>query len=234
MIDGPIVKKVLRDNLLDDLLQDLLPELLRRDLLSVLCGDDDRVHAQRDSRATVLLVLDGDLGLRVGAEPGKQTGAARGSQCSIELVGQHDGERHILGSLVGGIAKHDALITSTVVLERAVVEPLGDIGGLLLDRDEDVACLVVEALGRVVVADVLDGVADDLLVVELRFCADLAEDHDHACLGGSLAGDLRRRVLLEAGIELCITSGPDGCGITYEEAYDSIGDLVANFVYDEN
>ena len=41
-----------------------------------------------------------------------------------------------------------------VVLERAVVEPLGDIRGLLLDCDEDVAhlvTLVVEALGQVVI-----------------------------------------------------------------------------------
>jgi hypothetical protein len=206
MIDGPIVKEVLRDNLLDHLLQYLLPELLRRDLLSVLCGNDDRVDAQGDRRATVLLILDRDLGLRVGAEPRERARAARGSQRSIEFMRKHDSERHILGRLVRSIAKHDALIAGTVVLERAVVEPLCDIGGLLLDRDEDVARLVVEALGRVVVPDVLDRVADHLLVVELRFGADLAEDHDHARLRGRLAGDLRRGVLLEAGIELCIVS----------------------------
>ncbi len=202
MIDGPIVKKVLRDNLLDNLLQYLLPEVLRRDLLGMLCRNNDRVHAQRDGSTTVLLVLDRDLGLRVGAEPRKQAGAARGSQSGIELVGEHDGERHILRCLIGGVAKHDTLITSAVVLERAVVEALGDIGGLLLDRNQNVARLVVEALGRVVVADVLDGVADDLLVVELRLCANLAKDHDHARLGSRLTGNLGPGVLLEAGIEL--------------------------------
>jgi hypothetical protein len=38
---------------------------------------------------------------------------------------------------------------------------------------------------------------------------DLTKDHDHAGLGGSLAGDLGEGVFLEAGIE------------------DSIGDLIA-------
>ena len=202
MIDSPIVKEVLRDNLLDHLLQYLLSELLRRDLLSVLCRNDDRVHAQGDRRASVLLILDRDLSLRVRAEPRKRAIAAGSSQRGVEFMSKHDSERHIFGRLVCGIAEHDALITGTVVLEGAVVEPLCDIGGLLLDRDENVARLVIKALGRVVVPDVLDRVADHFLVVELRFRADLAKDHDHACLRGRLAGDLRRRVLLEASIEL--------------------------------
>jgi hypothetical protein len=233
VIDGPIVKEVLRDNLLDNFLQYLLPELLRRDLLSVLCRNDDRVHAQGDSRAAVLLILNRDLGLRIRAEPRKRAITARGSQRSVEFMCKHDSERHIFGRLVGSIAEHDALIASTEILKRAVVEALCDIGGLLLDRDEDVARLVVETLGRVVVSDVLDRVADHLLVVELRFGADLAEDHDHAGLRGSLAGNLRRRVLLETGVELCVASVYVALHIR-REAYDSIGDLVANFVYHAN
>ena len=49
---------------------------------------------------------------------------------------------------------------------------------------------------------------DDLLVVELRFCANLAKDYDYARLGDRLTGDLQRGFLLEAGIELCIASDP--------------------------
>lgn len=47
----------------------------------------------------------------------------------------------------------------------------------------------------------LDGASDDLLVVEMSFGCDLAEDHDHAGLGGSFASDLGERVVFEAGIE---------------------------------
>jgi len=81
------------------------------------------------------------------------------------------------------------------------MQTLGDIGRLLLNGDEHIACLVVEALVGVVVADVLDGVTDDLLVVEVGLGGDLAEDHDHARLSGRLAGNLGERVLPEAGIE---------------------------------
>lgn len=80
---------------------------------------------------------------------------------------------------VGGVSEHDTLVTGSVVLESSVVESLGDIGRLLLDGDEDVAGLVVESLLRVVVADALDGITDDLLVVEVRLGGDLTEDHDH-------------------------------------------------------
>jgi hypothetical protein len=81
------------------------------------------------------------------------------------------------------------------------VKALRDIGRLLLDGDEKVESLVVEALGGIIVADVLDGVADNLLVVELGLGADLTKDHDHAGLGGRLASDLGERVLGQAGIE---------------------------------
>lgn len=77
----------------------------------------------------------------------------------------------------------------------------GDIRGLLLDCNEHVAGLVVEAQRAVVVADLLDGTADDALVVQLGLGGDLTEDHDHAGLGGRLASDLRVRILGEAGIQ---------------------------------
>jgi hypothetical protein len=193
MIDGPIVKEVLRDNLLDDFLQYLLPELLRRDLLSVLCRNDDCVHAQRDSRAAVLLILDRDLGLRVRAEPRKRAVATRGGQRGVKFMCEHDSERHILGRLVRGVEEHDSRIASPAVLERAVFEPPYDIGGLLLDRNEDVACLVVKPLGRVDVPDVIDGITDHLLVVELRFGADVAKYYDNARLREHLSGDFDER-----------------------------------------
>jgi len=89
-----------------------------------------------------------------------------------------------------------------VVFERAVVETLSNIGRLLFDGNEDVAGLVVEALGGVIVADLLDGVTNDLLKVDLCFRGDLPENHDHASLGGRLASDFGRRVLRQARVKL--------------------------------
>ena len=81
------------------------------------------------------------------------------------------------------------------------METLGNVGRLLLDGNEDVAGLVVETLVGAVVTNVLDGLTDDLLVVEASLGGDLTEDHDHTGLGGSLASNLGEGVLLQAGIE---------------------------------
>jgi hypothetical protein len=111
------------------------------------------------------------------------------------------------------LTEHDTLVTSTELLEGLlVVQTLGNIGRLLLNGDEDVASLVVEALVGAVVANVLDGLTDNLLVVESSLCGDFTKDHDHAGLCGSLTSNLGEGVLSEAGIE------------------DSVRDLVGNLV----
>ena len=48
-------------------------------------------------------------------------------------------------------------------------------------------------LGAVIIADVLDGVADDLLVVNVGLGGDLSADHDHTSFGDGLASNLRKK-----------------------------------------
>lgn len=104
------------------------------------------------------------------------------------------------------------MVTSTELLQSLiVVQTLSNVGRLLLNGNEDIAGLVVEALLGVVVTNVLDGISDDLLVVEVGLGGDLTEDHDHTGLGGSLTGYLGEGVLFEASIE------------------DSIGYLIAAY-----
>lgn len=213
VVNGLVVEKVGRDDLADDLVLELLAELLGADVLAVLGGDDDGVDTLGDNGAVVVLVLNGDLSLGVRSQPGQGTVTAGSRHGGVQLVGEQVAEGVELGGLVGGIAEHDALVTSTEVLEcLLVVETLGDIGGLLLNGNQQVKGLVVEALGGVIVTNVLDGGTDDLLVVEVGLGGDLAKDHDHAGLGGSLTGDLGQRVLGQAGIE------------------DGIGDLISDLV----
>lgn len=179
----------------------------------MLGGDDDGVHPLGDDGTVVVLVLNCDLGLGVGPEPRDATVATGGGHGGVELVGELEGEGEELGGLIGGVSEHDTLVSSTELIEGLVeLETLGNVGGLLLDGDEQVEGLVVETLGGVIVADVLDRVADNLLVVETGLGGDLTEDHDHTGLGGSLAGDLGQRVLGQAGVQ-------DGIG-------DLVGDLV--------
>jgi hypothetical protein len=202
VVDGLVVKVLGRDDLLDDLLKDLLSELLGGNVLAVLGGHDNGVDANGDNGTAVVSVLDGDLRLGVGAQPGQRAVVASLLHGGVELVREQQSQGEQFWGLVRGIAEHDALVTGTELLHGLlIVQTLGNVGRLLLNGDENVARLVVEALVGAVVANVLDGVADDLLVVEMGLGGDLAKDHDHARLGGSLAGNLGERVLLEAGIE---------------------------------
>jgi hypothetical protein len=213
VVDGLVAEVLGGDDLLDDLLLDLLAELLSGDIGRVLSRDNNGVDALRDNGTVVVLVLNGDLGLGVGSEPGQRTVAASSGHGSVQLVGEEESEGEELGCLVSGITEHDTLVTSTELLESLlVVKTLSDIGRLLLNGDEQVAGLVVKTLGRVIIADVLDGVTDDLLVVELGLGGDLTEDHDHTGLGGSLASNLGEGILPKASIE------------------DSVGNLISDLV----
>jgi hypothetical protein len=70
-----------------------------------------------------------------------------------------------------------------------MVQTLRNIGGLLLNGNENVASFVIEPFGRVVVADVADGFTNDFLVIELGLGSNFAKDHDHASLGCGLTSN---------------------------------------------
>lgn len=105
MVDGVLVEEVGGDDLLDDLLEKLGPEVLGGDLLSVLGGDDDGVDSDGDGGSSILLVLDGDLGLRVRSEPSEGSISSSGGHGSVELVSEHDRKGHELLSLVGSVSE---------------------------------------------------------------------------------------------------------------------------------
>jgi len=203
MVDGLGGEVLGGDDLLDDLLLEGLAEGLVVNILRVLDGDDDGVDAEGNQSTTLVLVLDGDLGLGVRAKVGEGAIATAISHLLVELVRQDQGQGHELGGLIGSVTEHDTLITSSDVLnvEALLDETLVNIGRLLLNGDKNVAGLVVETLGGVIVSNVLDGVADNLLVIQSGLGGDLTENHDHTGLGSSLASNLGHGVLLEASIQ---------------------------------
>jgi hypothetical protein len=71
---------------------------------------------------------------------------------------------------------HDTLVTGTVALQVSVVKTLSDVRGLLLNRDEHVTGLVIESLVGRVVANLLDGVSDNSLEVDVGTGGDFTED----------------------------------------------------------
>ena len=184
VIDGVLVEVLGGHHLLHHVLHEVLADLLERHVRRVLHRDDHGVHAQRHARAVADHVLDGHLGLGVRSGPGEHARATQIGDLAVELVREHNGERHALLGLVRGVAEHEALVAGADVLLLLVdVHRLGDVRTLLLDGEQDVARLEVEALVGRVVADLLDRVADHLLVVDARLRRDLAADQDHAGLG---------------------------------------------------
>ena len=186
------------------------------DIGVVLGGDDDGADALRDAA----LVLDRDLGLAVGPEVRQLAGLADLGQPAGHPVGQRDRQRHQLGGLAAGEAEHHPLVAGAELerrrgvvadLERRV-DALGDVGRLLLDRDQRAAGQVVEAVVGPRVADVTDGVADDRLDVDVGRRRDLAEDHHQAGRRGGLARDPGVRILADDRVQ------------------DGVGDLVAHLV----
>lgn len=103
MVDGLVVEVLGGDDLLDNLLEDLLAELLGGDVGAVLGGNDNGVDTLGDDGTAVVLVLNGDLSLGVGSQPGKGAVVSGLGHGSVKLVGELDGEGKELGGLVSGI-----------------------------------------------------------------------------------------------------------------------------------
>ncbi|KAL4576624.1 hypothetical protein LXL04_012721 [Taraxacum kok-saghyz] len=121
-----------------------------------------------------------------------------------ELGCKDVGKWHELWGFVSGVPEHVTLVTCPDffwLLGEVTVDTLGNVGGLLLDVDQDFAVVGIEADVGGCESDFSAGVADDLFVVYGCFGGDLTEDHDHVGLGAGLAGDLAFWVLFKAGIE---------------------------------
>ena len=159
---------------------------------AVLSGDDDRV----DADGTAVVVFDRDLRLAIGTEIIEQAVTPRARESLDQLVRQRNRQRHELVGLGAGVAEHEALIAGA-----AWIDALGDVGRLLVNRGQNGARLVVEPVFRPGVADILDRIADDLLVVHGRLRGDLAGDHGDAGGHERLARDTPGGVLRENGVE---------------------------------
>ena len=109
MADGPVIKIFGGNDLIDDFVFDLLADLLRGDFGAVLRGNDNSVDSLRNDGAIVMLVLKGNLRLRVGAEPREGSVTSSGRQGRVEPVSHEKSDGEEFGGLVSSIAEHDAL-----------------------------------------------------------------------------------------------------------------------------
>ena len=214
------VVEVLRQDRLDHVLEQVgVDDALQVGALGVLRGE----HHLDDLDRLAVLVAHRDLALAVRAQVREDLGLAHVGEPARELVRERDGQRHELGRLGAGEAEHHALVAGALGVEHVVVvdvgallqrlvDALADVRRLRVDGRDDAAGVAVEAVGGVVVADVADGLPDDLGDLHVGVRGDLAGDHDHAGGDHGLAGHATVRVVGEDGVE-------DGVG-------DLVGDLV--------
>jgi hypothetical protein len=188
----------------------------------VLCRDDDSGTAHR----LAVLVLQRELALRIGLEQRRLTRVARVSHHLQHVVRILDRRRHQLRGLVRRVAEHDALVARAFILVAGGFDALRDVGGLAVQVNLHLRLLPVEALLRI--ADVLDGLACELLGELLVDLAGLAHDffrtggllvhanfageHDEVRRHERFARDLRHRIGAEELID------------------DRVGDPVADLV----
>mmetsp|Transcript_718 Transcript_718/g.2130 ORF Transcript_718/g.2130 Transcript_718/m.2130 type:complete len:265 (+) Transcript_718:788-1582(+) len=202
--DGLVVQVLGRHHGLDDVLHQVLVDLVVGDILVVLGGDEDGVHAHGDHGATLLLVLHGHLGLPVGAQPRHAAVLAHLGQLEPELGGQHVGEGHELLGLVGGIAKHVALVTCTDLLQglRAhAVHALPDVGGLRFNVHQHLAVVRIESNLSGGETNVTARLAHNGFVVDHGLSSDLTKHHHHVGLRSRLARHLGVGILLQACVQ---------------------------------
>ena len=182
-------------------------ELVQAGAFGVLAGDDDGLDRDRP----VAVVADGDLGLAVRAQVGEFAVLADLGQALGEPVREPDRHGHVGRGLVAGVAEHEALVAGAlevvVVLLAAfagfegVEHAAGDVVGLLADGYRDAAAGAVEAVGRGVVADAQDGLADDLRDLDVGVGGDLAGHVDQPGGGQGLHGDPGLGVFVQQGVE---------------------------------
>ena len=131
-VSGVLGQHVFRQHLLDDLLDAELFNVRVSRAIGVLGGD----HNVDDASRAAIDILDGDLRLGIRTEPFRELASlADAGQFATEAVRIHDWRRHQLGRLIAGIAKHDSLVTGTLLgmlfpFRLFRVHALGDVRGL--------------------------------------------------------------------------------------------------------
>ena len=138
--DLGVLEHLSRANLLDDLFGEDGSDLLVGHGGGVLGGDENIIDTNWLHSALLVGVLNDDLGLAIGSQPGDCAVVASLGHLLADEVGEvvRVGVEGLGIPLVGGIAKHDTLISGTEVVHILLdVHSLGDFLGLSLDVDED-------------------------------------------------------------------------------------------------
>lgn len=200
-----IAEHVLGDDSLDDLLGKSLVDDFIGHRWVVLSGDKNIVHSKGHELATIVAVLNDDLGLAVRAEPWDSTVLSSDGHLLTELVSEvmRVWVESLGVPLVGGISEHETLVTgSELRLGLVSVDGGGDVSILGVDVGNDLAVGAVKTNILTSVANLAADVTSNLLEVDLLSRdVSLSKKNNHASLGGSLHGDLGIGVDTKASVK---------------------------------
>ena len=204
-----VVGELGRDNRFDDAFEQVDVKLvLEVDARGVLSGDE---HGAQSNGPSVL-VVERDLRLAIGTQVRNGAVLADLGELLGHTVRQPDRQGHEIGRLVARVAEHHSLVAGALAVQFGVdvvlgahleglVDPHGDVGRLLVDRDDHAAGVAVEALAGVVVADLVDGRASELGDVDVGRGGDLTCHDDEPRGEQGLASHPGHRVGGDDGIE---------------------------------
>merc|ERR550514_977631 len=182
--------------------------------LSMLGGDDNSVNLQGlHGTIIILLILNGYLGLAIWPQPPQRSVLANICQFLAQTGGHEDCQGHADFSLIRSVTKHDPLIPCTHIhLILTNVDTTCNVRTLLVDADQDLVGLVAQTLAvntvqsffKRVIANALDSLAHNCVIVKFRASGDLTKDHDHVVLTSTLTCNLAFGIPGQARIEDCI------------------------------
>ena len=180
----------------------------------MLRGDD---HGIQVDGLVVLVVGEGHLGFTIWAYVRHNAFFPHLSQPSCQAVRQRNGQRHELGSFVGGVAEHQALVAGTVAvvvfyfLARAhlmgVFHTGADFVTLLTDSDGHAAGSTVEAYLGGGEANVAEAVTHQLRNFDVAGAAYLPHHMNKPGGHHGFHGNVRVGVFGEHGVQDGVRDG---------------------------
>ena len=209
-IPGVAVDHRFGDFLFDDLFDDGFAQVVVGHVGFVLGGNDHGVHPF----GLAVFIFDGHLGLAVGTQKVQGAVFSHRGQSAGEFVGVHDGHGHEFGGFVGGKTEHQPLVPGPLFGKKPLVfiDALGDVERLVIDAGDHRTGLPVKAHLGGGVADIADGLPDNL-------------GHFHVAIRGDLAGDKR-----DTGGDHGFASDPAFGILGHDGIEDGIGNGVGHFV----
>ena len=186
----------------DDIFDHIRFQLFVRDVLVMLCGNDDGVDVHR----LVVRVFDRHLRFSVGTQISQRAVLTDLGELSRQRMRKVDRQRHQNGCFVTGIAEHHALIARTGIQRVAVdavfafertVDAERDVVRLPVKRDDHAAGAAVEAELCAVITDVAHRFAHDALDVHITLGRDLAHDEHKTGRAGGFACHACVRILFQ-------------------------------------